>query len=268
MSVTSRSQDSISMVDSLQEFYSVILEYYDELFPLDEGAVGFIERLRDEFRELSPVKPPPLYRLLTVGCATGGLENRLAGNAMDITGIDRNPDMVATAKRRMHHGASTTRFFEMSTLEMNRFLKKGSFHLVACLDNTLTFIADDILIRKFFHDVRELLSPGGRLLVQTLNFDGIPESKPLRLPERSSIRVRLDQGYIPSGNGKMILDAMLELGSGKRIQLQRETPILPLPSQRVAAFAMEAGFTGADIFGDFFGSPLTGESQSAIFLFS
>ncbi len=267
MSFTPRSQDTISLVDSLQEFYSVILEYYDELFPLDEKGVDFIAGLRDEFRELSPVKPPPLYRLLTVGCATGCLENRLAGNAIDITGIDRNPDMIATAKRRLHHGASTTRFFEMSTLEMTRFLKKGSFHLIACLDNTLSFLADETLLRKFFHDVRELLAPGGRLLLQTINFDGIPESKPLRLPERSSIRVRLNQGYIPSGNGRMILDAVLELGNGKKIQLQRDTPVMPLSSDRMISYAKESGFTDSETFGDFSGSPLTAESQSAVLLF-
>lgn len=268
MSFTPRSQDTISLVGSLQEFYSVILEYYDELFPLDDKAVDFIADLRDEFRESSQLKPPPLYRLLTIGCATGCLENRLAGNAIDITAIDRNPDMVATAKRRLHHGVSTTRFFEMSTLEMNRFLKKGSFHLVACLDNTLSYLADEILLRKFFHDVRDLLAPGGSLLVQTLNFDGIPESKPVRLPERSSIRVRLDQGYIPSDNGRMILDAVLELGNGKRIQLRKDTPVMPLSSKRIAAFAAEEGFAEARILGDFSGSPLTAESQSAVFLFS
>ncbi len=267
MSQSSRPQDTVTYLDNIHDYFGALLEYYDELFPLAEGAVGFISSLGEEFRSNFPPEDSPLCRYLGVGCATGALENRLAGNGFDITGIDANAEMVATARRRMRRGLSSTRFFELSTLEMGRFLKEASFNLISCLENTLPFLGDEVLLRKFFHDARKLLAPEGVLAIQTLNFDGLPEEKPVRLPERSSIRVKLETGYRPDPDGKTTYEAALELGNGKRIILQSGARIVPTTTDKMESWAKAAGFAKAERFGDYARGPFSPESENAVMLF-
>lgn len=252
------------IVENIQDYYSAILEYYDELFPVPEAIVSFFRALQEEQRKSFGSDHAPFARYLGIGCATGTLENKLSGPGFDITGIDRNPDMIETAIRRMKRGFSTTRFFEMSTLDMVRFLKKKSFQIIACLDNTLPFIADETLLRKFFHDARELLAPGGNLVINTINFDAITQIKPSRLPDRSSVRVTLKQGFIPDSDGTLILDAALELGNGRRIALQRGTKIFPLTTGDIETLAREAGFTTCSLAGSYANKTWSPESAESI----
>lgn len=256
------------VTETLQDFYSTILEYYDELFPVAEDAIRFLLQIQEELKAGFHVQPSPLCRYLGIGCATGNLENTLAGHGLDVTGIDINRDMIETAKRRMKRGFSSSRFFEMSTIDMNRFLKQGSFHILGCLANTLPYIADETLIRKFFHDAHELLISGGKLVIQTLNYDAIPANTPSRLPTLSSIRVSLHCGYIPAENETVLLDAVLELGNGRKIILQKTTKLLPLSAVKVESFAREAGFTSCERFGSFTGEEWAMESSDTIFVFS
>jgi SAM-dependent methyltransferase len=255
------------IIESIQDFYTAILEYYDELFPLDENLIPFIQKIAQDQKIAQGLDAAALPRFLGIGCATGNLENKLLKYGMDITGIDQNKEMVETAKRRMKRGFSTIRFFEMSAIDMNRFLKKGSFTIVACIENVIPYISDETLMRKFFHDARTLLAPGGKFIIQTMNYDGLRTEKPVRLPDRSSVRVTLSRGYIPAEDGLVFLDAMLELGNGRKIMLQRTTKLLPTPVARLKFLAEEAGFTTAETFGDFTGSPWSEDSLSSVLVF-
>lgn len=267
MSFTSqRTPEAAIHIESLQEFYTVILEYYDELFPLKENCLDFFLMLQKEFQESCPVKPAPLCRFLGIGSATGNLENKLSSYGLDITGIDKNPEMIETAKRRMKRGSSTLRFFEMTTLDMKRFLKMGSFNIISCINNMIPYISDETLLRKFFHDARELLAPSGKLVIQTLNFDNMEKTKQKRLPDLKSIRVTLERSCIPADDGLLTLDATLELGSGRKIILQKNTRLIPTTVSRLESIAKEAGFTAISLYGDFDLSPWTDESTSTIMI--
>ncbi|HHU35619.1 MAG TPA: class I SAM-dependent methyltransferase [Treponema sp.] len=253
-------------IENLQDFYSRTLEYYDELFPLDEQIISCLLRLNETLKKASSISPPPIMRFLGVGSATGTLENRLSIHNFDITGIDTNPAMVSTAKRRIKSTFSSIRFFEMNSLDMRRFLKEGSFNIIACVENTLPYIGDETLVRKFFHDARTLLAPEGYLLLQTHNFGTKLADKPVRLPDRSSIRVRLSRTLIPAENNKMNLDAQLELGNGQLLQLQNTTEILQLTIPQVTAYALEAGFASTSVYSDFNESPYDPKSPHSVYI--
>ena len=116
-----KNKDNVVVIENIQDFYTAILEYYDELFPIDELTVPFILELQKKQKTFSDSTTAPMCRYLGIGCSTGNLENRLAGQGFDITGIDRNSAMIETAKRRMKRGFSTIRFFEMSAIDIRRF---------------------------------------------------------------------------------------------------------------------------------------------------
>lgn len=254
------------IIENLQDFYSRILEYYDELFPLNKETVSCLLRLNEKFKKSSAISPAPIMRFLGVGCATGSLENQLSVHNFDITGIDANADMVATAKRRIKGTYSSIRFFEMNSLDMRRFLKEGSFNVIACVGNTLPYIGDETLIRKFFHDARTLLAPEGYLLVQTHNFGTTQPIKEIVLPDLSSIRVRLTRTFVPTENNKMTLNAQLTLGNGQILQLQNNTELLPLSVSQVTAHAEEAGFSSTSVFSDFSELPYDPKGLQTVYI--
>lgn len=263
---SSRPRETADIVESLQEFYSKIQEYYDELFPMDEATLSFFTGLLGEFHKSFENGEKPFCRYLGIGCATGTLENKLALTGFDVTGIDMNQGMISTAQRRMKRGFSSIRFFEMSTIDMRRFLKASSFNIVACLGNMLPYIADETLVRKFFHDARALLAPGGKLVLQLFNFDDTDCTKTIRLADKSSIRVKLTRSYIPAEEKKLLLQAELELGNGNRIILPKRTPLLPITTVQAEEWANEAGFTKCERFGSFARDPWTKESQYSVLL--
>lgn len=263
-----RQNDPPIMTSGMTDFYSNILEYYDELFPLREESISFFKRRHEEQQTSFQVQPAPFTRLLGIGCATGTLENKLNSFDIDITGIDRNPDMIATAKRRIKRASSTIRFFEMSSLDIRRFLKEGSFNIISCLENTLPYITDETLLRKFFHDSRALLAPKGMLVVQTLNYDRIISERTTILPVRSSIRVRLSRVYHWGENGLIDLDTTLELGNGRKIRSNRTISIRPSNRNTLEALAVDAGFKTCSWFGDFTEEPWTADSPYSIGIFS
>lgn len=263
----SNSQKNHMILENIQEFYSEILEYYDELFPLNEESLAVIKMLNTEIRNASAVQPAPLNRYLGLACATGSLENKLDSLNLDITGIDKNPLMIETAMRRMKRSGTTSRFFEMSIIDISRFLQQDSFNIITCFENTLPYISDQILLEKFFHDTLKLLAPGGRLVIQTYNFDSFDCTKPLTLQEKRSIRVRLKRSYIPSKNNLLTLKAELELGNGNKIILPPTTPILPLTTSLLTELGTNAGFSVPQLYGDFNLSPWTHKSPMTIAIF-
>ncbi|ULQ58691.1 class I SAM-dependent methyltransferase [Brucepastera parasyntrophica] len=263
-----QNQNALTIVQNMQEFYTAILEYYDELFPLDEDVSKFFLGLQEKMKTDSVIQPPPVLRYLGVGCATAKLEGRLINSGMDITCIDSNHEMVETAKRRIQKGYSGVRLFEMSTIDMARYLKKDSFHIISCIDDTIEYIGNETLIRKFFYDARELLKPGGKLVIQTMNFDSFNTGQPFSLPSKGSIRVSFERGYTPLENNMLQLDATLEMGNGKKIVLQKGTEIFPLTAEKAEMFAKEAGFTGCERYGSFAKDKWSPESPMTVMVFS
>jgi 2-polyprenyl-3-methyl-5-hydroxy-6-metoxy-1,4-benzoquinol methylase len=266
--IETKNKNNLVIIENIQDFFTAILEYYDELFPVDENILPLFLDLQQKQKVFSESQNSPMCRYLGIGCATGNLENRLAGQGFDITGIDRNPAMIETAKRRMKRGFSTIRFFEMSAIDIRRFLKKGSFHIIGCLGNVLPYICDETLLRKFFYDAKELLVPGGNLVIQTRNYDGMNAEKPVRLEDKKSVRVTLSRGYTPSEGGKVFLDATLEQGNGQKLILQKTTEIIPIKIDEIKAFAREAGFQSISVYGDFSCAPWTSSSPSSILVLS
>ena len=103
--------------------------------------------------------------------------------------------------------------------------------------------------------------------VQTLNFDGLPEAKPVRLPDRSSIRVRLETGYRPNADGTTGYDAEIELGNGKRIVLQKGGFIVPTPTAAMESWAKGAGFARVERYGGYDKEPFSPKSENVLMLF-
>ena len=160
-----------------------VAEYYDELYPVTAEQKDFYARIGKNY--------PPPARFLQIGCGTGSLEHVLVKDGADVTGLEVSKELIEIAALRRRTQLMPIRFFQLSTLDMTRFLGKNFYNVISCLNSRIAFIKDKTLLKKFFFDCKALLSEGGSLVLHLYNFSTVLKGGTTALPCRSSIRVKL-----------------------------------------------------------------------------
>ncbi|MCR5046369.1 MAG: methyltransferase domain-containing protein [Treponema sp.] len=221
-----------------------LVEYYDELYPVTLAQQTFYETLIQKYS--SPAK------ILSIGCGTGVLCHRLAKDAVDVTGLEPQRELLESASLKYRNQLMSLRYFQMSTLEMTRFLGKKFYNIISCLNSRVIFIHDQTLIRKFFFDCKELLADGGKLILQLFNFDKYQASTKIYLPELSSARVKYKSVISRNQDGTFYLDSFLEKNN-KNTSVYEQAKIYPLKKSEIEDFSKEAGFRSVQFFSGYDG---------------
>ena len=221
-----------------------MVEYYDELHPVTLAQQTFYETLVQKY--------PHPAKFLGIGCGTGVLCHRLAKGAVDVTGLEPQRELLESANLKYRSQLMSLRYFQMSTLEMTRFLGKKFYNIISCLNSRVIFIHDKTLMKKFFFDCRELLSDGGKLVLQLFNFEKYKAAPKCELPEFSSARVLYKSALSRLADGTFKLDTFLEK-NGKTIPVYEQVNVYPLQKSEIQEFSKEAGFKSAQFFGGFDG---------------
>ena len=99
-----------------------IAEYYDELYPVTEEQKVFYQKKMILFKK--PVK------FLQIGCDSGTFEHNLAREGSDVTGIETSQELLESANRKRRTQLMAVRYFQMSSLEMTRFLGKKFYNII------------------------------------------------------------------------------------------------------------------------------------------
>lgn len=232
-----------------------LVEYYDELFPATAAQQKFYEEKIAEY--------PHPAKLLSIGCGTGVFEHRLAKNAVDVTGLETQHDLLESASRKYRNQLMALRYFQMSTLEMTRFLGKGFYNIISCLNSRVLFIHDQTLMRKFFFDCRQLLSEKGTLILQVFNLEKYADAEKITLPERESVRVRYREGIQRGAAEKYYYDSVL-VKDGRTVPVYEHAAIYPLKKAEIAEFAKEAGFSSIEFYADFSRAAPAGDADQLI----
>ena len=232
-----------------------LVEYYDELYPVSEAQKKF-------YNEISLEYPKPV-RFLRVSCGAGLFEHLLAREGPDVTGLEYFPELLRTANLRRRNQLMAVRFFQMSELDMARFLGKGFYHILSNLSNRIIYIHDRTLLRKFFFDSRQLLSQNGRLVLELYNYDKFNQPG-MFLPVRESLRAKMTTRLDVSGDGQWVVNKTIETGSGRILPvMENEVVFLPKPAE-IELFAKEAGFSSIKFYSDFDRTPFTGNEDTVI----
>lgn len=222
-----------------------IAEYYDELYPVTEEQKVFYEKVLKLYER--PVK------FLRIGCGTGTFEHTLARDGSDVTGIETSQELLDSATRKRRTQLMAVRYFQMSYLEMSRFLGKGFYDVISVLHDRILFIHDKTLLKKFFYDCRQLLAKNGKLILTFPNFTQYSDfnlSEKIELPSKKSIRAQL-QTFVTSRDEKFLMEQSLLNGTGEKIEVTKDAPIYLLQVDEVEEFAKEAGFIKIELYQDF-----------------
>lgn len=224
-----------------------LIEYYEELYFISDDQKSFYNQVLSEFQ--SPAK------ILRIGCGTGAFEHLLAKNGADVTGIETFNEMLESANRRRRFPNMAVRYFQMTTLEMTRFLGKNFYNIISCLNDRLIFIHDITLLRKFLYDCKSLLADKGVLILQLSNFSLHSKENSFSLQTRESIRSKLFTKITRNEKGICYLQQDLESSSSKISSIIKDEEVLTITSEQIQEYAKEAGFTNINFYDGFTGNP-------------
>ena len=233
-----------------------LLEYYDELCPVTASQKAYFANLAKHFA--MPVK------FLRVKCGTGQFESMLARQGHDVTGIESIKELLHSANLRKRNQLMSIRFFQMNFREMTKFLGKGFYNIISCLDSRIIFLGGKEDIRGFFRDCHELLAPEGYFILELLNFDKFTLTPLCKLPTRESVRMRFFSELWTDSKGRHSMTQHVETGNGKLLPVVKDEPAYALRIEEIREFAQAAGFSSVTCYATFAGEPFTGEEDRVV----
>jgi SAM-dependent methyltransferase len=236
--------------------YLDLAEHYSLLFPLNDRQRGFFEHL---------VAARPAGSVLDVGCGTGEHLSWFSARGLRAYGLEPDARMFQELGRRDWPGAAPT--LVQAGVEALPGVLGGDVDLVLCLGNTLPHLQDRPAAQRAVRDMAEVLAPGGRLVVQCVNFDRILAEGRAAFPviERASpgggkiaFFREYDLGGLPE---RVIFRTRLVTPAGEHCTAW---PLVPLRRDELTLYFGEAGLAGVREFGDYDRSPFMATSPALI----
>lgn len=241
----------------MSQFYEDLLEYYDDIFPLEQERIDFIQ-------SQVPLTQGIMRRILDVGCATGSTAIALIKNGYHVTGIDLNTAMIQSANRRNPEPKTDGIFLKMNMLEVSDYFPSESFDGVLCLGNTLVHLRDASEIEAFFKKVQKILKPGAWFIFQVINYDLILDKDLTELPDIVTSRCRFVRRYTPIP-GELALRFSASLySSSNQLVFKDETRLYPCRPSELKDLLQRAGFRGLSYFADFSSRTFDGTSIALV----
>jgi len=228
------------MTDNQNKFYTSISTYYSEIFPYKPVQLQFVKNQLGHIQK---------KKILDIGCATGELAYQLAKEGAEVTGIDLNEDLLEQAKSLTYH--ENLRFQTGNMLELEKDFQENQFDAVMCFGNTLVHLPDKTAVIKMLHGVEKTLTPGGKFLMQILNYDYIFNDKITELPLIETEKVKFIRTYkFEEKISRVKFQTDLHLKNRGEI-ISNETILLALKSSDVLDLLHEAGFKEIHLFSNF-----------------
>jgi len=238
------------------EGYRDLAEHYSLLFPLNDRQRGFFEHL---------AAAGPVGSVLDVGCGTGEHLSWFSTRVRRAYGLEPDARMFEELKRQRWPGAAPT--LVRSGVEALPGALGKKVDLVLCLGNTLAHLPDRPAAERAVQGMAEVLAPGGRLVVQCVNFDRILAEGRAAFPViertrpdggRISLFREYDLGGLPE---RVIFRTRLVTPGGEQ---RAAWPLVPLRRDELVLYFVQAGLGGVQEFGDYDRTPFTGTSPALI----
>jgi len=138
--------------------WALLASIWEDLFPLRQPRV-----------DLALALAPEGTRTLDVGCATGSLVRALAARGRVAHGLDLEPAFLDVARLRAREAGLDAVWHEAGMLDAARAVGSARFRLVTCLGQTLPHLLEEAEWLDFFRQVRSILEPGGRFVIQAVH---------------------------------------------------------------------------------------------------
>jgi glycine/sarcosine N-methyltransferase len=259
---------------------------YDQFGGRYDLMVDWAGRLARELPFLEGIlRETEARRILDLGSATGHHAAHFAEIGVESVGADPSGELLRIARERF--GDLPRLSFVQAGFGELAGTVEGIFDVVTCLGNTLPHVRDDANLRTALADVGSILRPGGRFVVQQLNYDRILANRQRFLGvggrrdgERELLFFRFydfpsghgsPSGHdSPSGTHDTALTFNLvtfERGSeGGWSQRVDATTLLPITAAQLGSALAETGFDVDELYGDYAGQPFDPAASNDLIL--
>jgi len=235
------------------KFYSSIAPFYDDIFPLSPAQLAVVQSILR-----------PGDRVLDVGCASGSLALALAKQGYPVLGIDLDSNLITLANERASGTPDCPAVFEKANmLQVGTHYPGTPSGLVVTVGNTLVHLSR-AEIKTYLHGVHDHLSPGGRFLIQTINYDRVIKDKIAALPTIDNDKImfvrKYDLSQLP--NSLLFQTSLTIKESGETIE--NTIPLTPLLAEELGSMLAETGFSISTRYGNFKQEPYDENSYALI----
>ena len=208
---------------------------------------------------------PGPAKFLGVECGPALLTEHLQ-EKFDITLTDSYAEFVNIVNTRQSTKENPAHVFNLNPADIARYLGKNFFNVITCLCYRVIFMKDRTLIKKFLFDSKMLLSEGGYLVLDILNFSkyDFSETK-IELPAKKSDRASLYSSVIKNSDSVQYkLFQHVVTASGKVIDEVKDELICPISMETIRSYAKEVGYSSCEFFNDYKKTPYTADSDKVI----
>lgn len=222
----------------LLDFYTMLLEYYDTIFPLQKERLSF-------FIDLA--KKRGLERILDIGCSTGTYVLELSQRGYDAVGIDVDLKMIEKARGRAQRRGLAPSFLKGDIREVQGLFQE-EFHLLTCCGNTLAHLTSYREIKRAIREMKKVLLPGGTLVVQIVNYDRVLKEAITALPKIVREGLLFEREYSFKEDGLIDFRGILTTNEGRVESLLQ---LYPLKLAQLRDALEEAGLVDLTFYHDF-----------------
>ena len=154
--------------DAVEDFYGPLAEGYDAMTRFSSR----FEAAEDFFSELESSTDASFSTALDVATGTGVYALALAQLGKVVFGADISQSMIDSACRNADDLGLNVHWFTRPMQDLALELDT-TFDLILCMGNSLPHLLEDDDLNSALNGFHRLLNPGGRLLIQLLNYDRI-----------------------------------------------------------------------------------------------
>ena len=228
------------------DFYHMLSKYYDIVFSDINEQVDFLlsrlERKED--------------RILDVACGTGQYSLALLEEGFcNIDAIDLDRSMIDQAAEK----TGKIDFITGDMLKLREYYK-GLYDLIFCTGNSISHLNSPGDAGAFISDCCSLLAPGGKLIVQIINYDRIYAKTITALPLIVKDGIVFERNYILR-DGKVTFSGILTIDNKK---FESSVELLVLKRDELLSLFEDNGFTQINEYGGFDSSPYDRGSSYAL----
>jgi len=158
-----------------QDFYDRLAPFYHLLYPNWEASIG--RQSRGVAAVLTEFGVPPGSAILDAACGVGTQTIGLAQRGYRVTASDISAGAVARARAEADARRLGVTFAIADLRHLSRTFSE-SFAAVIALDNAIPHLLSDGEIRAAFLECRNVLRPGGVLLISVRDYAAIERRTP------------------------------------------------------------------------------------------
>lgn len=218
----------------------VFAEHYMAVEPRDSDVASEL----DAQFIMRALKLAPGTSVLDIGCGAGWHCLALAKRKLQVTGLDSSKAQLMRARQRKDREKSSAKFLigDMRSLPRDR-----TYDVALCLGTTFGYF-DDEQNRACLLEMREVLNPGGKLVLHVTNRDFQMRILPSRSWWEGRSSLVLDVAEFDGINNRMNINRNIVFEDGRQFEHKMIVRVYSMPE--LARLVQESGFQLVEISGN------------------